>query len=217
MHAQKVASLDTANRIIRITKAYDPPRLRPREPYYAFNILAEPDGPGEWRLDRATGILYFWRPSPVDKGEAAVFLVTDLVHFRDTSYVALRGLVLETARGTAVDIKGGANNRVAGCTICNVGMYALKIDAGAQNGVIECDISNTGFTAVTMTGGDRKTLAPGKHYADNNHIHDIARTGRTRGHAIILTGWGLRVSHILIYNTSHNAITFTERSNDYSI
>lgn len=213
-YAHKIDSLDTTNRIIRTARPYDPHGYRPRRPYYAFNILPELDAPGEWYLDRTAGILYFWPPSPVAKGEAAVSLIADLVRLRDTSYVTLRGLILETARGTAVDIKGGTHSRVAGCTIRNVGMYAVKIDGGAENGVIGCDISDTGFTAIIMIGGDRKTLAPGNHYAENNHIHDIARTGKTHGHAVTMRGCGQRVSHNLIYNTPHNPITFTWQNND---
>ena len=32
--------------------------------YYFLNVLEELDRPGEWYLDRQTGMIYFWPPRP---------------------------------------------------------------------------------------------------------------------------------------------------------
>ena len=104
--------------------------------YYAFNILEELDEPGEWYLDRNSGVLYFWPPAPLGRGEAAVSLLEEpLITLDGASNVTLRGLTLEYTRGDAVDIRGGAGNKVVGCTIRNIGNVAVKIESGERHSV----------------------------------------------------------------------------------
>ena len=39
--------------------------LEADRPYIAYNLLEEIDEPGEYVVDRTTGILYFWPPAPL--------------------------------------------------------------------------------------------------------------------------------------------------------
>ncbi len=95
-----------------------------------------------------------------------------LVTMKNTSHLTLRGMILEAARGTAVSISGGTDNRIVGCTICNVGSWAVDISGGGMaNGVVGCDIYETGDDGIRLSGGNRLTLTPAGHYAENNHVH----------------------------------------------
>jgi len=172
-----------------------------------FNLLEELDAPGEWHLDRRTGILYFWPPRPLREGR--VFVSTSaqpIVSIQGASHLVLRGLILEAARGDGLAITEGTNILVAGCTIRNVGRCGVVIRGGSRNGVQGSEICGTGETGVVLEGGDRKTLTPAGHFAVNNHIHDYARWCRTYRPGVLVSGVGQRVAHNRIHDAPHNAI-----------
>ncbi|MHC4430497.1 MAG: hypothetical protein ACYTBS_01530, partial [Planctomycetota bacterium] len=56
----KVEAIDAEKRIISVVPPYHRYGYRVGQWFYAINILAELDRPGEWYLDREAGILYFW-------------------------------------------------------------------------------------------------------------------------------------------------------------
>ena len=211
----KIESIDTERRVISVAPPYHGYGYRKGQWFYAFNILAELDSPGEWYLDREAGVLYFWPPAPIERGKAVVSVLPTLVSLRNTSDLTIRGFILEAARGTAVTIAGGARNQVLGCTLRNVGGDAVTIDGGTENGVADCEIYGTGNGGVNLSGGDRRTLTPAGNYADNNHIHDYSRWNRMYHPAISIEGVGNRASHNLIHDAPHEAIGFS--GNDHVI
>jgi len=48
----------------------------PSQRFYFLNVLEELDQPGEWFLDTASGVLYFWPPEDGKLGDAAERLVS---------------------------------------------------------------------------------------------------------------------------------------------
>ncbi len=177
--------------------------------FYAENVLAELDTPGEWYLDRETGILYFWPPGRLSTGKAVVSIVRDLIRLTDVSYVTFRGLTVEAGRGSAVTIEGGSHVTVAGCTFRNMGNWAVRVRDGTDHTVVGCDIYQMGQGGIHIEAGDRKTLTPAGHVADNNHIHHIARWDPVYQQAIALLGVGNSATHNLIDNVPHIAIGFS--------
>jgi len=203
----KVASIDTEKRIISVAPPYHGYGYRKGQWFYAFNALCELDRPGEWYLDRETGDLYFWPPSPMTDGDVAVSVLSSLVTMKDASCVTLRGFIFEAARGTAVSISGGTRNMVAACTLRNVGGWGITA-SGTHHGIIGCDIYQTGAGGISLAGGDRRTLTPGHLYAHNNHVHHYARIQRVYRPGITLSGVGNRASHNLIHNAPHMGMGF---------
>jgi Right handed beta helix region len=183
--------------------------IRKGQWFYAENALCELDRPGEWYLDRETGILYFWPPAPLSSGQAVVSAVRDPFQLNNVSHVAFRGFLIDAGRGSALVINGGADVRVVGCTIRNMGNWGVKVYGGAKHGVVGCDIYQTGQGGIHLEGGDRKTLTPAGHYADNNHIHRTARWDPVYQQGITAFGVGNRVTHNLIDHVPHVAIGFT--------
>ena len=61
--------------------------LRTGQWFYAENVLAELDVPGEWYLDRDTAILYFWPTAPLSSGKVVVSVVRDLFRLDQVSHV----------------------------------------------------------------------------------------------------------------------------------
>ncbi|HOW69792.1 MAG TPA: right-handed parallel beta-helix repeat-containing protein [Phycisphaerae bacterium] len=203
---EKVDSIDTEKRIISTVPPYHHYGYRKGQRYCALNLLAELDSPGEWYLDRGAGILYFWPPAAIDSAKAFVSVTGRIVTLTGVSHVTLRGLHLEFSRGTAITVKDGSHNLVAGCTLRNLGGQAVTISGGTENGVVGCDIHDTGDGGITLDGGDRKTLAPGMHYAINNHIHDYSRTSKTYRTAVSTSGVGNRIANNLIHDAPHMAL-----------
>ncbi|HSZ56978.1 MAG TPA: right-handed parallel beta-helix repeat-containing protein, partial [Tepidisphaeraceae bacterium] len=204
---ERVASIDTERRLIKTAEPYGIYGFRKGQRLYFLNVLEELDSPGEWYLDAATGILYFWPPAPLSPGSVRVSLVErPLLHLQNVSNLTLRGLTIECTRGDAVRIEGGAGDAIDRCTVRNVGDTAVVVQGGTNHRVTACQICNTGDGGISLTGGDRKTLTPANHLAENNVLHDIARWSKCYQPAIAIEGVGIRAAHNLIYNHPHCGI-----------
>ncbi len=211
-----VRSIDTEARQIITEGSPGTYGIAPGQRYYYLNILEELDRPGEWYLDRQSGILYFWPPDPPDSRPITVSLLEGpLISLTGVSDVTLSGFVLEEGRGNGVEIQGGARNLIAGCTLRNLGNYAVVIRGGTGHGILSNNIYATGDGGIQLHGGDRKTLEPGRHYARNNHIHHFDRWTSTYCPAVLVTGVGNEVAHNLIHDSPHNAIQIS--GNDHVI
>ncbi len=203
---EKVASIDTKTRTLTTVPPHGAYGYKPGQRFYVHNLLEELDAPGEWYVDRKTGILYFWPPAPIEKHKAYVSILHTLVSMENTAHVTLRGFAFECCRGTGVLIRGGSHNRIAGCTLRNIGGYGASIRGGTENGAVGCDVYHTGDGGIGLSGGDRRTLKPGKNYAENNHIHHFARWSRTYRPAVSMGGVGNRIRHNLIHDGPHAGI-----------
>ena len=202
----KITGMDAPHRHIQTAPAEGLMAYTPGHRWYALNLLEELDTPGEWFLDRRTGLLYFWPPSDIRKGRPTVSLTRDLVHLDGVSHVTLRGLTLEACRGDAVTIKGGAHNLIDACVIRNVGDRGATIADTTDSGMRGGEVTHTGEGGVSLDGGDRKTLTPGRNFVINCRLHDYSRWARTYRPGVGINGVGNRVAHNLIYDAPHNAI-----------
>jgi hypothetical protein len=215
---QRVESLDPKTRTLAVAPPYHHYGYRKGQRFYALNLLAELDSPGEWHLDRKAGTLYLWPPAPpVGRRVVLSLLETPLVAMRDAAHVTLRGLTLEATRGLAVEIAGGRNCLVAGCTIRNTGGGGVAVQGGQKHGVQSCDIYQTGSSGVSLTGGDRRALAPAGLFAVNNHIHHFARLQRTYAGAVHVQGVGNRMANNLIHDAPHMAVGFGGNENLFEL
>jgi len=182
--------------------------------YYALNILEELDSPGEWYLDRQSGKLYFWPPSPVEQGVAVVSVLESLMITMDsTEYISIEGIICECARGEAIKIEGGSHNLIRGCIVRNMGSNGITVEGGTYNGVQDCDIYNIGDGGIIIQGGDRKTLVAAHNFAINNHIHHYSRINKTYRPAINLQGVGNLLSHNYIHDAPHTGVLFSGNEN----
>lgn len=213
---EKVAVLDLEQRLVKTTAPHGLYGFRKGQRFYFLNVLEELDQPGEWFLERSTGVLYFWPPEKEaqqkekrTEPEIILSLLGEpLLKLSGVSNVTFRGLTLEATRANAVEIHDGASNRLAGCLIRNIGNSAVVIKGGTGHGVISCDIVDTGDGGVSLTGGDRQTLTPGGHYVENCHFERQGRWSKCYVPAVALSGVGLRAAHNLIHHHPHCAILF---------
>ncbi|MBP1964885.1 Ig-like domain-containing protein [Paenibacillus aceris] len=230
----KIKSIDTVNKTI---EAIQPSMygVISGQRYYAYNMLSEIDMPGEWYLDRTSGILYLYPDQELNGSEVQLSVLnTPLVDMNKTNYTNFMDLTFEVSRGHGIKMIDSSNNRIVHSTFRRLGQKAVTIgdeDAlandpgnvkfnsgytgGSNNGVISCDIYDTGQGGIYILGGNRSTLTPGGNYAENNHIYRYARILRTYTPAISLNGVGNRATNNLIHDAPHMAIQF--KGNDHVI
>jgi len=203
----EVQAVDAERRQIVTKPPHGVYGYKPGKRFRALNVLEELDEPGEWYLDRRSGVLYFWPPAPLGEGRVFVsILEKPIVSVRNASHIVLKDLVIECARGDGVSVEGGSDVLVSGCTLRNIGGTAAVVNGGRRHGIAGCDIYYIGEAGISLSGGDRKTLEPGGHFAANNHIHDYSIWCRTYRPAVGVNGVGHRVANNLIHDAPHNAI-----------
>lgn len=204
---EKVAAIDPVKHEIATQPPHGVYGYAPGRRFYALNILEELDTPGEYYLDRKTGILYFWPPAAIEQSKTVVsMLEAPLITLHHAAHITLRGLTLEDTRGSAIEINDCQDCLVAGCTLRNLGTDGINISGGARCGVQACDIYEVGDSGVHLSGGDRKTLTPGAHYVVNCEIYHQSRWDRTYRPAIGIDGVGNLAAHNRIHDGPHNAI-----------
>ncbi|MFA6239898.1 MAG: right-handed parallel beta-helix repeat-containing protein [Candidatus Hydrogenedentales bacterium] len=206
----KTASIDTDKRQITLGKNHvygiGGGNPAPRR-FCALNLLEELDQPGEYYIDRENARLYFWPPKPVAESRVVLStLTTPMITMKDVSHVTLQGITLETSCQRGIEVSGGRENRIAACTLKNLGFDGISVDGGEKHQIVACDLFDLGTAGVSLSGGDRKTLTPCGHEALNNHIYQVSRRRRTHAFPVHMAGVGVRIAHNLIHDTPHQAI-----------
>lgn len=209
---EKVASLDPDRGLVKTEPPYAPcsKGFRTGQRFQFYNLLEELNLPGEYYVDRKTGRLYLLPPAQITPGSVWVSLLEEpLLKLEGASHVTFRGLTLECARGTGVEISDGEQVTLAGCTIRNLGDWGVRVEGGHGHAVQSCELHDLGEGAISLSGGDMKTLTPSAHRADNNHIHHLGRWCKCYTEAVFMSGVGQRVTHNLIHDLPHIALRLT--------
>ncbi|MDF2650832.1 MAG: putative pectin lyase [Paenibacillus sp.] len=220
----RIANIDAANGQIT-TDAASYYSMRDGQRYYYYNVLEELDTPGEWYLDRAKGLLYFYPPGPINEGSMQLSLLSGpMVLMNGASHITFEQLTFEVSRGSGIQIIGGTKNVIGGCTLRKLAGFAVMLgetaaassatgtladgcaSAGTNHGVVGCTISDTGIGGILLAGGDRVTLTPGGSYARNNDISRYSRLKLTYSAAVQLSGVGNIAAHNYIHDAPHVGI-----------
>ena len=203
-----VATVDPATNTLTLQKdcGYD---LHPNNRYFIQNALEELDAPGEWYIDRATEMLYFWPPSK--DGEVRIPKVESFVKMAAaTKHITIRGLSFTGCTESAISLAGTENCTIAGCTLTEVGGWngsGISMH-GKDNLATGNDVSYTGSTGISLGGGDRVKLESANNVADNNHVHHPGVLQKN-GAGIGIGGVGNKVTHNLIHDTPRMAVQFS--------
>jgi hypothetical protein len=172
------------------------------QPFRVFNLLEEIDAPGEWYLDRASGMLYFYPPQDPAKAVIELSMVEEpLALLAGASHVTLKGLTFELGRGDGLVVNGGERNRVLACTFRRLGGTGVTVEGGTGHVIMASNLHTLGRGGVSVTGGDRKTLVPAGHVVENCHVYDFSRIDRTYTPAVYMEGAGIRIAHNRFHDT----------------
>jgi hypothetical protein len=209
-----IKAMDLATQRITLTEPAPPYGLKIGQPVFFQNALAELDQPGEWYLDKANGMLYFWPPQPLHENEVEVSMLNKLLAIDGASYIRISGVTFENARGDAINVNGSQHVAIANSIIRNIGNSAAVI-RGQDSGFADMLIENIGEGGVALAGGDRQTLKPGNLYVERSTIRRFARLSRTYQPGISISGVGNSAVGNRIFDAPHTAIIFV--GNDHLI
>lgn len=231
--AVRVGTIDTNRHTITfaagipngIGSKYRRPAGDGKEPWCALNLVEEIDQPGEWAVDFATHILYFWPPTTDPDTELMISqLDQPMIRAVGAAHLAFEGLTLECALGDGFVMEKAESDVIAGCTIRNLSRRAVVLD-GSRSGVRSCDIHHVGEGCVLVSGGDRQRLIPSGDYVVNNHLHHY---GLLKGQysAAVDTGFGglpsgagvkpavgIRVANNLVHDAPRDAFLVSGQDN----
>ncbi len=197
-------TINTENRAI-MPKYVSGYSARAGADYYLYNVLEELDAPGEYYLDRESGVLYIY---PYADGDTIEISLSEksLIKGNGIENITIDGFTLKCARNTAVVISGN-DCVLKNLLITNVASHGVVIN-GYRNTVENCEITHTGCGGIYLSGGDRITLTPGENKAVNNYIHHYSEVYQTYQNGVDLQGVGNIASHNEICFTPHGAIGY---------
>ncbi|MEO7393740.1 MAG: right-handed parallel beta-helix repeat-containing protein, partial [Chitinophagaceae bacterium] len=196
-----IQNIDTAKREFFIKPPHSGYGYHTGQKYYAINVLEELDKPGEWYINRKTGMLYLWPASAIEKSFAFVSLLNEpMMQLNSTAGIKIEGINFEFSRGNGIIINGGKDNLIRGCTFNNLGNIAIILNGGKRNGVKSCDIFDVSAGGIVLDGGDRMKLEPGNSFAENNHIHHFGKWLKTHQAGITIRGMANRIANNLIHD-----------------
>jgi hypothetical protein len=212
----RIGALDPATRRIDVAPPGVPSGYRLNQPYYYFDIPEELDEPGEYWVDRASGLLYWWPTVNPDTAAClATVLETPVIHFADARHITLRGFAIDGGRFSGIRITGGADCRVEACTLTALGGWGVQVQGGTNHLVRDCDFAELGAGGVELDGGDRRTLTHGGHAVVNCDMQRLGRLKRCYAPGVMMFGCGMRAANNRIHDLPHSAILL--RGNDHVI
>jgi hypothetical protein len=106
--------------------------------YFFENVLEELDAPGEYYVDRQSGMLYLCPPEGANMDDIEIKipkLPWSLVETRGTSWLTFQSLKFELCRHIGFSIEGGSHVTVDGCAVEGVSGYGgITVGISTYNG-----------------------------------------------------------------------------------
>ncbi len=180
--------------------------------FYCFNLLEEISKPGEWYLDRETGILYAY-PETELKGDVTVEFITfakPFIAMENVENVTVEGISFTKGLDMGIDIEGGKNISVTDCDFISISSTVIDMSACYDCTVSYCNFKEIGARGVYMNDncGDINSLTPGNNLVTNCVFDGIQKITPTSTPAIWLRGVGNTASHNDITDGANIAIWF---------
>lgn len=99
--------------------------------YFVKNLIEELDHPGEYFVDRESGILYFYPHDQNISSDLAVSLLEEpLFVLEKVEHVIFKNLIFENSRGIGIYLEQGNDIKILGCKLRNIGTVAICMGRG---------------------------------------------------------------------------------------
>jgi len=199
-----IASVDAEQRQVRLSGKELSSALLPGDRYFVENIASELDAPGEWYLDRQSGVLSLMAPKGFSaRSEVFAPTVGRVIEVlggktpeEAVSYLRFSGLTIRGGEWSADDgvISYGSGDTgvlhlencracaVTGCRFTNIGKAAVCLSGGGGHLVSGNDITDSAEGAILVMS------SAGNRVADN-HIHDCGQVYKHNA-GVMLDGEG---------------------------
>lgn len=183
-------------------------QIRENHPIYFFNLLEELDQPGEWYLDRETGILYMWpQRHPWFSKHVLSRLSVPFVQADGAREVTFYGLIFAYGQQHAFVLNKCINMQIVGCEVCCIGGSALIADECPALHVYGNRFRTLGHSGISVSGGDRRSLSPSRIEIENNEVCSFARCTRTYNPAVWANGCAIRIAHNYFHDAPSSAMS----------
>lgn len=178
--------------------------------FYCFNLLEEISIPGEWYLDRNTGILYTYPEKTMGNDTTAEFITfgKPFITIEGAENIKIEQIQLSKGLGTGIEIKDSKNVVISDCQFNDVSSTVIDITDSYDCGVTYCNFENIGAKGVDIDCGIRESLTPGNCYVTNCVFKAFQRITPTSSPAIWLKGVGNTAAHNEISDGKNIAIWF---------
>jgi len=204
---EKVASIDPARNEINLAPPLHRSGFRKGMKFYAVNLLSEIDAPGEWYLDRSSGMLYFYPPADVSKSVVELSLLDKpMVEMDKTACARFEGLAWDLSGHDGLRMSNCEDCLLIGCSVSRLGGDGVVIDGGRRCGLLSCNVFCMARGGTRISGGDRRTLTPCGHFVENCRVFDLSRIDHTYTPAVLVNGVGVRLTHNLLHHVLSSGI-----------
>jgi hypothetical protein len=234
---QHIAAVLTESNVVRLTGQAAPHTRESGAQYYIENAPDALDAPGEWHLDRKTGIVsYLARPGEdLSKAEVIAPVLDELVVIegdasarKAVEHITLRGLTLShtdwrlptngyvdtqaavAKRGT-VRAELARHIAIEDCTFTHLANYAVEFGRGAQHcRAVGNEITDMGAGGVRL--GETAVRngefdASHHHVITDNHMHNLGVVFPPAVGVLILQSAHNRVAHNHIHDLFYTAVS----------
>ncbi len=205
--------------------------------YVIENIFEALDAPGEWYLDKPTGILYYMPMEGEDmakvevvapfatellrvegvpeKGEFVENIYINGVSFEHCNFLfppdMINGSQGSSQVAAAINLTGARDCKFEGCSFLNLGAYAIDMNAGCSgNSICDNRFRNLSAGGIRMSGG-RAGSFPLTHTKNNqisrNEISDYGLNYPSAYAIFIRDGYGNNISQNHIHHGYHIGIS----------
>ncbi len=205
--------------------------------YYVENVLAGLTGPGQWYLDRPTGVLYYWPLPGEDMTEIQVVapVIEQLVRLEGdpgaeefVEHIILRGLTFchsawtfapdgypghqsESGLSAAIYAHGTHSCAIEDSEIAHIGLYAIEFGRGCRNNrIVRNRIHDIGAGGIKI--GEGKLREPeaeqtGGNVVTDNYIYDLGNVFLCGVGVLVRQSGGNVVSHNEIRDLNYTGIS----------